>query len=318
MAEGFQTSVGTQPAPAVEGDFASINPRFTVDAGPGGLISGSGHGSVGVTIGRFAWADYSTVDADGSPASVYNFGSGPPTGFVHREGQGLITTFLAHSGMIIPPGFQMTLHNGGDFWVKNNGATAALLGQKAYADVGTGAVSFAATGAPGSASVTGAIAAGTASGTGTIAGNVMTITGSVSGTIQIGATVTGTGVSTGTTIVSQLSGTPGGVGTYSVNPPEQTVASTTLTATYGTLTVSAVSSGTVTNGGLVGGSGVTAGTVITALGTGAGATGTYIVNKTQTVGSEALTIGQTVETKWVAMSSGLPGELVKISDHLLG
>jgi hypothetical protein len=34
---GFQTVVNTQPAPAVEGDFCNTNPRFSVDAGPGGL-----------------------------------------------------------------------------------------------------------------------------------------------------------------------------------------------------------------------------------------------------------------------------------------
>lgn len=56
-----------------------------------------------------------------------------------------------------------------------------------------------------------------------------------------------------------------------------------------TMTVSAVSSGTLAVGQLVDGSGTTAGTYITALGSGTGGTGTYTVNASQTVGSEAMT-----------------------------
>jgi hypothetical protein len=56
-----------------------------------------------------------------------------------------------------------------------------------------------------------------------------------------------------------------------------------------TLTVSAVSSGQVQVGDVLSGSGVTAGTYITALGTGTGGTGTYTVSASQTVGSTAIT-----------------------------
>jgi len=56
-----------------------------------------------------------------------------------------------------------------------------------------------------------------------------------------------------------------------------------------TMTVSAVASGTIAVGQTVGGAGVAPGTVITALGTGAGGTGTYTVAPSQTVGSEAMT-----------------------------
>ena len=52
-----------------------------------------------------------------------------------------------------------------------------------------------------------------------------------------------------------------------------------------TLTVSAVATGALSVGMLVGGAGVTAGTRITALGTGSGGTGTYTVSASQTVGS---------------------------------
>ena len=83
----FPSQVQVQPAIGVEGDFCDSNPRFTVDAGPGGMVSGPS----GVYVGRFAWA-IAPLDSDGTPATVSNSGWGPVTGFVHREQQGLITT----------------------------------------------------------------------------------------------------------------------------------------------------------------------------------------------------------------------------------
>jgi len=55
-----------------------------------------------------------------------------------------------------------------------------------------------------------------------------------------------------------------------------------------TLTVSAVTSGTLSVGQNLIGVGITAGTTITALGTGTGGTGTYTVSVTQNVGSESM------------------------------
>lgn len=316
---GFQKQVNAQQAPAVEGDFCDMNPRYTVDAGPGGLVAGPN----GVTVGRFAWAT-APDDANGAPASVSNAGEGPVTGFVHRAQQGLITTYLSDSGETVPAGFPVTLHSGGGFWVKNAGATQALPGMKAYASYVDGSVTFAATGGGATASVTGSIAPTTASVTGSIANDVLTVTAVSSGTLVNGATLSGTGgggVATGTQVVEQLSGTIGGVGTYLVSIPEQNVTSTTIAAAYGILTVTAVASGTLGVGDVLsgsGGGGVTAGTTITQLGTGAGGNGTYMVSPSQTVTSTTITGGTNVETKWYAMSSGLTGELVKISDKALG
>ncbi|ENN86064.1 hypothetical protein RHSP_31951 [Rhizobium freirei PRF 81] len=56
-----------------------------------------------------------------------------------------------------------------------------------------------------------------------------------------------------------------------------------------TLTVSAVSAGTLQVGQTIAGAGVTGGTTITALGTGVGGAGTYTVSASQTVASEAMT-----------------------------
>lgn len=313
MPNGFQTSVATLQAPAVAGDFASTNPRASVLAGPGALIAGLG----GLTVGLFAWVT-GFEDSDGTPAQANNFGAGPVAGFVHREQQGLITTYLQDASMLVPAGFPVTLHQAGDFWVKNDGATPVSFGQKAYANFANGKATFAATGSAATGSGTGAVAASTFSVTGSIAGNVMTVTAVGSGTVVPGATISGTGVTTGTQVVSQLSGTPGGIGTYAVNLGGQSVASTTISGTYGTLTLSAISTGTVGVGDSISGTNVVAGTQITALGTGTGGTGTYIVNNNTVVASTTITYATNVETKWTAMSQAAPGELVKISSYPLG
>lgn len=319
----FQNLVNTQPAPAVEGDFSDSNPRFTVDAGPGGLVTGP----LGVTVGRFAWATPSPADPNGAASVVNSFGSGPPTGFVHREQQALITAFLADSTLVIPEGFPVTLLSGGGVWVKNNGTSQALPGMSAYANLATGAASFGAAGSISTASVTGSIAAVSGTLTGYITGNVLTVTTAGGTNLEAGAlvygTIGGSGVTAGTFVVAQLTGAvTGGAGNYSLSIPEQTVAGpsapVTINFSYGILTVTVVSSGTVTVGGSVGGTGVTAGTVVTALGTGSGGIGNYYVNLSQAMGSSSLTIGQNVQTKWLAMSAGNPGELVKITDHALG
>lgn len=312
---GFQQQVGSQSAPAVAGDFASLNPYFTFDAGPGGLVAGAG----GVSVGRFAWA-YPPVDQDGGPTTVLNAGASSVSGFVHREQQGLIVTYLANAGMVIQQGFGMTLMTGGDFWVVNSGSTQALPGQKAYAAFATGLVNFAATGSPSSiaTSTSSTIVASTAQVTGSILGDLLTVTAVGAGPLVSGATLSGTGgggVASGTKVVSQVSGTIGGVGTYLVSIPEQTVTSTTINATFGTLTVGGSVTGSFGVGQTVTGTGVTTGTKITQLGTGTGGAGTYYVDPTQAMSASAVAGTGNVETKWYAMSSGLPGELVKISDH---
>lgn len=320
LSKGFQSQVNTQPAPAVVGDFCDTNPRYSVDAGPGGLIAGLS----GVDVGKFAWA-VPPVDGDGFSAAVNNFGTGPVTGFVHREQQGLIVLYLDESTLHVPSGFPVTLFSGGGFWVKNDGAAQAVPGQKAYANFADGKATFAAAGAPaGAVSTSWSIAAETASVTASIAGDVMTVTVVGSGTLYPGSALSGTNVATGTALGAQISGTAGGVGTYYVTVPEQTVASTTVSVTYGLLTLTTVSSGTFGVGDTLTGAtaGVVAGTYITQFITGAGASGsTAAVNATQTSssGTEGNLTGATnVETKWIAMSSGLPGELVKISSQPLG
>lgn len=306
---GFQTQVGAAPAPAVAGDFASMNPYYSVDVGAGGFVAGA----AGCIVGRFAWANPGAEDSDGFPSTVTNTGAGAPTGFVHRHQQGLLTTYLVGASMTIPAGFQMALMKGGDFWVKNDGLAAAVPGMKAFVNFADGTAYFAAAGATptGAAVVTASVAASTGSFTGSIAGDVLTITAVGSGVARPGGTLSGSGVVSGTTITAQLSGTAGGIGTYRVSVP-QTVASTTISETYGTMTVSAVTSGTIGLGTVLSGTGVDAGTSVTQFITGAGGTGTYAVSSNTVVGSTTVTAAGGIETKWTCFSQGAPGELVKI------
>ena len=163
---------------------------------------------------------------------------------------------------------------------------------------------------------TSAITTGSSSVTGSIQGNVLTVTAVGSGTLYAGTTLSGTGVTTNTEIVSQLSGTTGGVGTYAVSIAEQSAASTTITGAYGILTLGATPSGAFPIGALVTGTGISTTVYVRQLISGtAGASGaTYSVDGTTSNGSTTLTLTTNVSTNWIARSSGLNGELVKISN----
>ena len=309
-----QSQVNYQPAIGLVGDFASKNPFWTFDAGPGGLVAGP----LGLTTGLFAWVT-PPVDADGTPSFANNFGAGNVAGFVHRTMNGLLTNYLQSAGLLVPAGFQINLMSGGDFLAVNAGSNVATWGMKAYATFANGQATFAApatptTGGSGSAST---VTAQTFSVTGSIVGDILMVTAVASGTIFPGATISGTGVTTASQVVSQISGTTGGIGAYYVSIPEQNAASTTISGTYGLLTVGGtVVAGFATNQ-VITGTGVAAGTTITALGTGTGGAGTYIVNNNAAVGSTAISVAAVnVETKFYAVSNALPGEIVKISSHV--
>lgn len=137
---------------------------------------------------------------------------------------------------------------------------------------------------PAEATVTAVIAPATTSFTGSIAGQVLNVTAVSSGVIVPGAALTGTGVSA-TKVTNQLSGTPGGIGTYAVDVAQVVPVGTTFAGGYGVMNVSAVASGSVSVGQQLSGSGVTAGTEVTALDGGSGGTGTYYVSPSQTVAS---------------------------------
>src|SRR6185503_13804210 len=192
MSGGFQTQVYTQPAAGVPGMRASMNELFSYDAGPGSLVAGSS-----LFVGRFAWVN-GALDPNGAPSIANSFGAGAPAGFLMRSQQALNTTYLSAAGNQMEPGAQVALMIGGDFWVTNDGTTEALPGQKAYADLATGKISFAATASPtqGASATGSSIAASTFSVTGSIADDTLTVTAVGSGTVVAGGTISGTSVAT--------------------------------------------------------------------------------------------------------------------------
>ena len=231
---GFQTRVQNFPAPGVEGDFASANPRSTTLAGPGGLVCGP----VGVFVGRFAW-----IEPD--MKTTNNFGSGPaaPDGFVHRDQQGLLTQYLEVASLLVPAGFPITLHNGGDFWARNLGPAALTKGATVYAGYADGGIYSS---APAGASVTATLGSTNTASLGatftaaaSVASNELVIT-AVTGVISIGDTVNGSGITDAPQITAQLSGTTGGAGTYQLNNPE-TCTGGTVTSFGDVINVTAVS-----------------------------------------------------------------------------
>jgi hypothetical protein len=149
---------------------------------------------------------------------------------------------------------------------------------------------------PIAANVTGSsIAPVTVSFTGSSDANVLTVNEVSSGNIQVGSIISGHGVPPGAQISAQLSGTPGGMGVYSlflhglskVDVPTPTES---MTDTYGVLTVGSVSSGTVKVGQEVTGTGVLPYTAIEDNLSGSGAESTWVVNKTQAMAGENLTM----------------------------
>lgn len=204
---GFQTQVQAQQAPAVAGDFASANPRAAVVSPESGFVAGA----AGVTVGRFAW-----IQSDG--VTVLNTGTGKPDGFIHREQQAFITAFLGEASNLIPVGQPVTLMRTGDYYATANGSSA-VKGEKAYAKFQDGSTRFENTAsAPQSASVTAAQS-----------GTTLTVSAVGSGSLSVGDLVTQAS-GTPAYITAQLTGTPGGTGTYTLSV-SQTVASGAATAT---------------------------------------------------------------------------------------
>lgn len=130
--------------------------------------------------------------------------------------------------------------------------------------------------------------------TGSVSGTTLTVTSVSTGSIATGQSLYGVGVSAETVITALGTGT-GGAGTYTVNVSQtvtarslnSTATGATFTATIAgtTMTVSAVATGTIYVGQTIQGVGVTANSVVTALGTGTGGVGTYTLSVASTVGT---------------------------------
>lgn len=153
--------------------------------------------------------------------------------------------------------------------------------------------------------------------------DVLTVTVVANGTLAVGQQISGTGVDGNTYIISLGTGT-GNTGTYNLSTVNlQTVTSRAMTAPnvptpawaasaayittsagVDTLHITTLTSGQVLVGSTVNGVGVAANTVITALGSGTGGTGTYTLNSSgQTVASSGSPIAMTGPTEIIIPSA---------------
>ena len=135
----FQNQVYITPAQANPGDFASSNPMDYKISSTGKMVADSS----GVKVGQFA-----VLNSDGTVTSVP--GSAPSTltrlGFVHRENNAQITTFLAEAGYTIQVGQPVALFGRGDFWVNADAITSApTRGAVVCWDTTTGLINIGAT-----------------------------------------------------------------------------------------------------------------------------------------------------------------------------
>jgi len=314
-------------APGVAGDFASTNPRQTVDAGPGGFVAGI----LGTVVGKFAWAD------SVNPNALNSYGIGLPTGFIHREQQALITVFLDYATMAVPQGLPVTAFSAGDFWAQNDGIVTATPGMKAYALNNSGGVTFDVTGTPPSAATSSAstvekiVSASTGgalpttntctAGTGGVMSNILTVAAVGSGSVVgAGQTITGTGIDPNAviTILSQLTGaTHGGAGTYQLSGDVTVATGTTISLSGGGLTLTgANTSGVFAPGMVISGTNIPTGTTITGYGTATGGAGTYTVDRPATTAATASTITAT-NAMFLTVGGTVTGSF-KLNDAITG
>lgn len=318
---GFPNRVTSFPAVGNIGDRASMNPLSSVAAGPGEIVAGPG----GAKVGCFHWL----VNGQTTPAVVNGAVVVPPTqqpaGFLGNEQQGLNTIWLSESTLLVPPGRELGLFDGGDFWALNF-FLDAVRGKKVFANIYTGealisdAGSFP-TNTPGSpAAVTASLTAGS---------TAMNITAIVSGgPVEPGQQVFGPGLAEGNSFIeSQTSGTPGGIGVYKLT---QAAALTETAQAYTTTVPDGVggttggqasfatnimtittppATGTLAVGQLVKSAGVAPGTYILDQ---IDATHYHLSTAPGTIAAQAFSTSAWVETTWQGKSDALVGDLVKI------
>jgi hypothetical protein len=113
----FQNQVYITPAQGLPGDFASSNPRECKLSSTGIMVADSS----GVKVGQFC-----VLNANGTVTSVP--GAAPSgdlsrLGFVHREWNAQITTYLAESGYTIQAGQAVAAFGSGDFFINADAIT---------------------------------------------------------------------------------------------------------------------------------------------------------------------------------------------------
>ena|ERR1700739_325016 len=126
----FQTQVYINPAQGQPGDFASSNPMFFQMSSSGKMVADSS----GVTVGHFA-----IINDDGTVTSLPSSGFDVSRiGFVHREANAQIITFLADHSATIYAGNPVALFSKGDFFVTADVVNTNTRGTAILWDITTG------------------------------------------------------------------------------------------------------------------------------------------------------------------------------------
>lgn len=136
----FQNQVYINPAAALPGDFASSNPMVYKLSSTGRMVADA----AGVKVGQFC-----ALNANGTCTTITTTaptGGLSRIGFVHRENNAQITTYLAESGYTIQPGMPVAAFGQGDWWIKADAITGTpARGAAIVWDVTTGLINVGAT-----------------------------------------------------------------------------------------------------------------------------------------------------------------------------
>jgi hypothetical protein len=135
----FPNLVKSVAGVAQPGDFASSNPRASLDAGMGQFVADA----AGCIVAHFAW-----IGAGGNTLTSVGTAAVQPDAFIHREMNALIATYLQEGTMTILSGLPVTGMISGDYWALDAGGIAAVPRKSTvWARLTDGAVGISATGA---------------------------------------------------------------------------------------------------------------------------------------------------------------------------
>jgi YVTN family beta-propeller protein len=238
---------------------------------------------------------------------VTNSGSSPGTVSTYSDNAGVLSAF----GTSLSSGPDPTaslLSADADLFVTNAGANTVsnfAINQITGGLSSTGVIPDVTGAGPNSVAAGSLLSAGEFSGTATVTVGtaVLSVDSVAQGALAVGDVVSGTGIASGTTIVSFGTGT-GGTGTYNLSAAATATVSTaesitgyaysayvaaTATEVSGSnvLTVTSVTTGTLLVGDVLYAVGLPSGTSIVSFGTGAGGAGTYNLSAEATDSGEA-------------------------------
>ena len=134
----FPNLVKSVAGVAQPGDFASSNPRASLDAGQGQFVADA----AGCIVAHFAW-----IGAGGNTLTSVGTAAVQPAAFIHREMNALIATYLSENTMVILQGLPVTGMIMGDYWASDiSGLAAVPRGSTVWARLTDGAVGISAAG----------------------------------------------------------------------------------------------------------------------------------------------------------------------------